>query len=170
MGLLPGLYVGMGFVDAGSGANALTVEGCAAARFARAETCELNALPPAVAPGGATIVTLVTFVTLVMFVMFVVRLLIVVFAVMRIPTATTGGAPVTTAGAVPMGAGTMNPGCDPGGGGTKQPLGPMGRGPATTPGNATSTVKCNPGGGGTNATPGAAQCPATKITTPSRFS
>ncbi len=51
----------------------------------------------AVAVAGATIVTLM----LVMFVMLV--------RVMRMPGAITGGAPVTTAGGVPIGAGTISP-------------------------------------------------------------
>src|SRR2546429_464240 len=77
-----------------------------------------------------TLVTLVTFVTLLMLVL-VLRML-VTLVVTRMPTATTGGALVTTAGAVPTGAGTMMPTRDPGGAGTKQPSGPIGRSPAIT--------------------------------------
>ena len=77
---------------------------------------------------------------------------------------------VMTAGAVPIGAGMMMPGRDPGGGGMKQPLGPIGRGPAMTPAAAISTVRCMPGGGGTKATPGGDQWPVMKSTTPSRCS
>src|SRR5437763_12064580 len=55
-------------------------------------------------------------------------------------TATTGGALVTAAGAVPTGAGTMMPTRDPGGAGTKQPSGPIGRGPAITPTAGVSTT------------------------------
>jgi hypothetical protein len=117
------------------------------------------------------IVTLVTFVTLVTLVVLrLITVLLVTFEVMRIPTAMTGGALVTTAGDVPIGAGTMIPGREPGGAGTKQPSGPDGRGPGMTPTAATSTVKRRLGGGGWNTTPGAPQWPLMKITTPPRFS
>ena len=36
---------------------------------------------------------------------------------------------MTTAGALPMGAGTMSPACEPGGAGTKPPSGPIAAGP-----------------------------------------
>jgi hypothetical protein len=112
----------------------------------------LTATPLAVADGGAMIVTLVTFVTLVMFVTLVVRFTVVLLMftldVIFMPTAMTGGALVTTAGGVPIGAGMMIPGREPGGGGTKQPSGPLGRGPGMTPGAGTSTVRRRLGGGG----------------------
>src|SRR5215472_10068180 len=90
--------------------------------------------------------------------------------VTRMPTATTGGALVTTAGAVPTGAGTMMPRRDPGGAGTKQPSGPIGRGPGITPTAAGSTASTSPGGGGAKAMPDGAQCPLMKITTSPRCS
>src|SRR5437764_13027632 len=120
----------------GSGARAWTTAGRAAARCGAAGTVELKARPLAVAAGGATmvtLVTLVTFVTLLMLVLVLVLRMLVTLVVTRMPTATTGGALVTTAGAVPTGAGTMMPTRDPGGAGTKQPSGPIGRGPAITP-------------------------------------
>jgi hypothetical protein len=124
----------------GTGACAFTTDCIDAARCACAGTEVFTALPLIVAEGGATIVTFVTFVTLVTFVTFLL-LTLVTFAVMRMPTAMTGGALVTTAGGVPIGAGTMIPGREPGGGGTKQPSGPDGLGPGITPGPATSTVR-----------------------------
>lgn len=159
------------------GAGVRTTAGMAAARCAWAGTDVFTACPEAVALGGATMVTFVTLVTL--FTM-VVRLLLmlVVFLVfplftllvMRIPTLITGGALVTTDGAVPMGAGTMMPTREPGGGGTKTPGGPRGRGPGMTPGPPTSRVIRMLGGGGTKMTPGAPQWPVMKTTMPSRFS
>src|SRR5438552_336771 len=146
----------------GSGARAWTTAGRAAARCGAAGTVELKARPLAVAAGGATLVTLVTFVTLLMLVL-VLRML-VTLVVTRMPTATTGGALVTTAGAVPTGAGTMMPTRDPGGAGTKQPSGPIGRGPAITPTAGVSTTSRRPGAGATKATPGADQYPLMKIT------
>src|SRR5438874_1489300 len=120
----------------GSGARAWTTAGRAAARCGAAGTVELKARPLAVAAGGATMVTFVTLVTLVTFVTLLVLVLVLVLrmlvtlVVTRMPTATTGGALVTTAGAVPTGAGTMMPTRDPGGAGTKQPSGPRARAPA----------------------------------------
>ena len=58
---------------------------------------------------------------------------VVTLFVMRMPGAMTAGALVTTAGAVPTGAGMMMPAREPGGAGTKQPSGPIGRGPRITP-------------------------------------
>jgi hypothetical protein len=146
----------MGFDDDGAGACTLTTGGSAAARLARAGTDAFTALPVAVALAGAMIVTLlVTFVLLML---------------MRMPTAMTGGALVTTAGAVPIGAGMMIPNREPGGAGMKTPAGPMGGGPGMTPGPAISKVRCSPGGGGTKATPGGDQWPPMKMTTPARFS
>lgn len=81
----------------------------------------MKACPLAVAAAGATIVTFVMLVTC------------VTLFVMRMPTLTTAGALVTTAGAVPIGAGMMMPAREPGGAGTKQPSGPSGRGPGSTP-------------------------------------
>jgi len=169
LGLLPCTKLGIGVLDCGTGACVLTTGDRPAARCACAGTDVLTAAPLIVAEAGAMIVTLVTFVT---FVMLVVLLTVVLptLALIRIPTAMTGGALVTTAGAVPIGAGTMMPGREPGGAGTKQPSGPEGRGPTTTPAAATSSVRWMPGGGGWNTTPGAAQWPLTKITTPPRFS
>src|SRR5437764_9456230 len=151
----------------GSGARAWTTAGRAAARCGAAGTVELKARPLAVAAGGATmvtLVTLVTFVTLLMLVLVLVLRMLVTLVVTRMPTATTGGALVTTAGAVPTGAGTMMPTRDPGGAGTKQPSGPIGRGPAITPTAGVSTTSRSPRGGGTKATPGADQYPLMKIT------
>ena len=116
----------------------MTTEGNAAARWACAGTDAFTALPVAVALAGATTVTLVTFVILVMFVTLVVlvvllTLFVVLLMLTRMPTATTGGA------------------------GMKTPLGPIGGGPAMTPGPAISTVRCSPGAGATNATPGGDQ-------------
>jgi hypothetical protein len=123
---------------------------------------------------------MVTFVTLVTLLTIVVRLLLmlVVFEmfpllmllVMCMPTLTTGGALVTTDGAVPMGAGTMRPTREPGGGGTKTPEGPKGRGPGMTPGPAISMLIRMVGGGGANTIPGAPQWPVMNTTMPSRFS
>src|ERR1700719_191913 len=106
----------MGFVDSGVGACALTTGGNAAARCACAGTEVFTALPLAVALAGASIVTLVTFLTLVtlvtflmLVVLFVVLLVVLLIFVLlpllvtRMPTATTGGALVITAGAVPRG-------------------------------------------------------------------
>ena len=73
------------------------------------------------------------------------------------PTLVTGGALVTTAGGVPMGAGTMRPGLEPGGGGTNTPCGPMGASPATTPTPIAAKAKDMPRGGGTKRNPGADQ-------------
>ena len=158
----------MGFDDDGAGACTLTTGGSAAARLARAGTDAFTALPVAVALAGAMIVTLlVMFVT---FVMLVVLLTFVLLMLMRMPTAMTGGALVTTAGAVPIGAGMMIPNREPGGAGMKTPAGPMGGGPGMTPGPAISKVRCSPGGGGTKATPGGDQWPPMKMTTPARFS
>jgi hypothetical protein len=157
----------MGLADNGAGASTLTTGGNAAARCAEAGTVAFTALPLAVALAGATIVTLVTFV---MFVMLVVLRMFVLLTLIRMPTAMTGGALITTAGDVPIGAGMMIPNREPGGAGMKTPNGPMGGGPGTTPGNATSNVRCSPGGGGTNATPGGDQWPPMKMTAPSRFS
>src|SRR5213080_2884718 len=149
----------------GSGARAWTTAGRAAARCGAAGTVELKARPLAVAAGGATMVTLVTLVTFVTLLMLVLVLrMLVTLVVTRMPTATTGGALVTTAGAVPTGAGTMMPTRDPGGAGTKQPSGPIGRGPAITPTAGVSTTSRSPRGGGTKATPGADQYPLMKIT------
>src|SRR5262245_32857831 len=114
-------------------------------------------------------VTLVTFVTLVTCVLLIVVLLPTLFW-MRMPTFTTGGALVTTAGDVPMGAGTIRPMRDPGGAGTNTPCGPMGAGPRGAPAMATARVMRALGGGGTKATPGAHQWPVTKTTTPLRCS
>ena len=84
-------------------------------------------------------------VVLLMVVLLIVVLLIVVLLIfvllIRIPTPMTGGAPMTTAGGVPMGAGTMRPYLEPGGGGTKTPSGPMGAGPAMTPGRTAAKAK-----------------------------
>jgi len=89
---------------------------------------------------------------------------------MLIPAFTTGGALMTMAGGVPSGADTMTPGRDPGGGGTKIPEGPMGRGPATTPGRGSTLTMRAAGGGGTNTRPEARQWPGMNTTQPSRFS
>ena len=102
---------------------------------------------------GATIVTLVTFVTL----FTTVVLCTLTFCWMRMPTFTTGGAPVTTAGDVPSGAGTTMPAREPGGGGTNTPSGPIGGGPGRTPAPTTASVMRSDGGGGTNTTSGADQ-------------
>src|SRR5437016_14184174 len=84
----------------GSGARAWTTAGRAAARCGAAGTVELKARPLAVAAGGATMVTFVTLVTLVTFVTLLVLVLVlrmlVTLVVTRMPTATTGGALVTT--------------------------------------------------------------------------
>ena len=52
------------------------------------------------------------------------------------PVRMTGGALTTTAGGVPIGAGTMMPWRDPGGAGTKLPCGPSGGAPTRTPARA----------------------------------
>jgi len=163
----------MGLEDCGVGACTLTTGGNAAARCACAGTDAFTALPLAVALAGATIVTLVTFVmlvTLVVVLRILVLLTLLLLILMRMPTAMTGGALVTTAGAVPIGAGIIIPKRDPGGAGINTPMGPIGGGPGITPGPAISKLRCNPGGGGTNATPGGDQWPPMKITTPERFS
>lgn len=167
----------MGRAETGAGAGVRTTGGKAAASCAWAGTEVLTACPEAVALGGATIVTLVTFVTL--FTM-VVRLLLifVVFEmlplftllVMRIPTLTTGGALVTTDGAVPTGAGMMRPAREPGGGGTNTPGGPSGLGPGMMPRPPISMLMRMPGGGGTKMKSGAPQWPVMNTTMPSRFS
>jgi hypothetical protein len=102
----------------------------------------LNAAWVAVAPGGAVIVTF-----LLMFVMLVTFVVLVMF-VMRMPVLMIGGALVTTAGAVPMGAGTTSPRRDPGGAGTKTPGGPKIRGPRITPAATTPTAMATPTRGG----------------------
>src|SRR5437763_13431507 len=144
----------------GSGARAWTTAGRAAARCGAAGTVELKARPLAVAAGGATMVTFVTLVTLVTFVTLLVLVLVLVLrmlvtlVVTRMPTATTGGALVTTAGAVPTGAGTMMPRSDPGGAGTKQPARPIGRGPGITPTGGGSAPTPSSREGWTPPTPG----------------
>src|SRR5437660_8658307 len=152
----------------GSGARAWTTAGRAAARCGAAGTVELKARPLAVAAGGATMVTFVTLVTLVTFVTLLVLVLVlrmlVTLVVTRMPTATTGGALVTTAGAVPTGAGTMMPTRDPGGAGTKQPSGPVARGPAITPTAGISPTSRTPRADAQKPTPGADQYPLMKIT------
>src|SRR5579859_1846097 len=104
---------------------------------------------------------------------FVIRVfvtLVLLTLVMRMPSLTTGGAPVTTAGAVPIGAGTMRPYTEPGGGGTKTPSGPLGGGPGITPGKGVASVRLKPSAGATKDTLGAAQKPLTKTTWPPRCS
>jgi len=93
-------------VETGCGASTLTTGRWAAARYDWLGTVELNACPVAVAPGGATIVTFVTLVTLLLTVLLLL-LMFVTLLFMRIPVFITGGALVTTAGGVPIGAGTM---------------------------------------------------------------
>src|SRR5437016_13151158 len=158
----------------GSGARAWTTAGRAAARCGAAGTVELKARPLAVAAGGATMVTFVTLVTLVTFVTLLMLVLVlrmlVTLVVTRMPTATTGGALVTTAGAVPTGAGTMMPRRDPGGAGTKQPSGPIARGPGITPTAGGSTTRTSSGEAWTNPTPAAAQYPLMNIPEPPRCS
>ena len=99
--------------DVGTGANALTTGCIAAANCACAGTDALTAWPLAVAFAGATIVTFVTFVTFVTLATFVVLLLMFVELLLAMltcmPTLMMGGALVTTAGDVPMGAGTIRP-------------------------------------------------------------
>src|SRR5437588_9431438 len=145
----------------GSGARAWTTAGRAAARCGAAGTVELKARPLAVAAGGATMVTFVTLVTLVTFVTLLMLVLVlrmlVTLVVTRMPTATTGGALVTTAGAVPTGAGMMMPTRDPGGAGTKQPSGPIGRGPAITPTAGVSNTSHRTGAGPPKTSPGGTQ-------------
>jgi hypothetical protein len=101
------------------------------------------------------IVTLRTL-TLLIVVLLMVVLLIVVL-VMRMPVLITGGAPITTCGLVPKGAGTIRPKREPGGGGTKMPEGPIGGGPATTPNASAPNAIERPTAGGTNATLGGDQ-------------
>jgi hypothetical protein len=79
-------------------------------------------------------------------------LMVVVRRSIYIPLLMTGGAPVTTAGDVPMGAGTIMPWRDPGGGGTKTPKGPIGRVPIVTPKRASDIEMLIPRGGGLNST------------------
>src|ERR1700712_1054338 len=107
-GARPATYEGIGLADNGVGAFALTIAGSAADKCAWAGTVPSYALPLAVALAGATMVTLLTFVTLFTRVVLCIRM----------PTFTTGAALVTTAGAVPIGAGMINPSRDPGGAGT----------------------------------------------------
>ena len=168
----PCTKAGTGRVELGIGAGACTTGGSAAARWAWAGTEVLTACPEAVTPAGATMVTFVTLLTMVvlLLVMLVVVLPEFMLLVMRMPTLTTGGAPVTTEGAVPTGAGMMMPARDPGGGGTKTPGGPQGLGPAMTPGPPISTWIWMPGAGGTKTTPGAPQWPVMNTTMPSRCS
>src|SRR5580692_7681378 len=108
----------------------------------------------------------VVFVVLVMLVV----LLLLTTELMRMPTLTTGGAPVTTAGEVPMGAGMMMPNADPGGAGIKTPSGPIGGGPGTTPGPGTARVRLTDRPGATKDTPGAPQNPPTNTTWLPRWS
>jgi len=110
----------MGRAETGTGAGALTMGVIEAARCACDDTDEFTARPEAVALAGAMMVTFVTFVTLVTFVTFRLFTTVLLF-VMCMPTLTTGGALVTTAGGVPIGAGTIMPGREPGGGGTNTP-------------------------------------------------
>ncbi len=81
-----------------------------------------------------------------------------------------GGALVTTAGAMPIGAGTIKPRREPGGAGMNTPVGPMGGGPGMTPGPGMPISICMLKEGATKATPGAPQKPLTKITAPLRCS
>ena len=86
--------------------------------------------------------------------------------VIRIPTFTIGGAEITTAGGVPIGAGTIKPVCEPGGAGTKTPSGPCGRSPRRTPLPTNAIAIDIPKGGATKSTSGAAQKPLTNTTAP----
>jgi hypothetical protein len=69
----------------------------------------LNASWVAVADAGAMIVTLRTFVTLLTIVVLLVTRLLLLLPSIRMPVLMTGGAPTTTAGGVPIGAGTIKP-------------------------------------------------------------
>jgi hypothetical protein len=157
-----------GFVEAGAGAGTRTTGVCAAARCATAGTVVFTATWVAVALAGASMVTWLI-VVLLMVVLLIVVLLMVVLLI-RIPTATTGGAPITTAGGVPIGAGTIRPYAEPGGGGTKTPSGPMGGGPAMTPGRTAAKAKPKPIAGATKETCGAPQKPPTNTTCEPRWS
>ncbi len=153
----------------GCGAAGRPAGASEAARWPRAGTEFWNAWPLAVAPAGASIVTLVTLVMLVTLLMLL-WLLTSTLPCTRMPTLTTGGALTTTAGGVPMGAGTMRPWREPGGGGTNTPCGPIGGRPKRTPGAAIAIEMLSPGAGGTKWRSGAHQKPGTKTTTSARCS
>jgi hypothetical protein len=71
---------------------------------------------------------------------------------------TTGGALTTTAGGVPIGAGMMMPGREPGGGGMNTPCGPIGAWLAMMTPAATTPIAIEmPSGGGTKRTSGGDQ-------------
>jgi hypothetical protein len=127
----------------------------------------------AVALAGATIVTLLIVVLLIvvlLIVVLVILVLLIFVLLIRIPTPMTGGAPMTTAGGVPIGAGTMRPNLEPGGGGTKTPSGPMGGGPGMTPGRTAAKAKPKPIAGAIKETFGAPQNPPTNTTCGPRWS
>jgi hypothetical protein len=134
----------MGFELAGCGATALTTGVNAAARWGAAGTAAENAACVAVEEAGAVTVTLV------MLLMTVV-LCTLLIVVTRIPGLMMGGAPMTTCGETPIGAGTMSPKRDPGGGGMKGPGGPKMWGPKRTPAATTAKAMSTPTGGGVNA-------------------
>src|SRR6202012_6074549 len=113
--------------DVAGGAGGRPAGARPAARCARAGTEFWNAWPLAVAPAGASIVPLVTFVMLVTLLV-VLCLLTSTLPRTRMHTLPTAGALTTTAGGVPIGAGTMMPAREPGGGGTKMPCWPIGGG------------------------------------------
>jgi hypothetical protein len=91
-------------------------------------------------------------------------LLTVLFTVICMPSRMIGGELITTAGATPMGAGTINPRYDPGGAGTKTPCGPIAATPATIPAATMAGAIRMLGAGATNVTPGAAQKPLMNMT------
>ena len=86
------------------------------------------------------------------------------------PGRTTGGALSTTAGGVPTGQGTITPGWEPGGGGTKTPCGPMGRAYPTCTTRTCTSGTYTVGGGGTKTRVTGLQKPATKTTASPRYS
>jgi hypothetical protein len=75
----------------------------------------------------------------------------------RIPEFLKGGAAVSTAGAVPIGAGTITPAREPGGAGMNTPSGPKAWEAAVDPGACRSMLKCRFGRGARKSTSGADQ-------------
>ncbi len=132
-------------MDCGRGAVGRAPGATGGGRCGSAATACWKPRPLAVAVGGATIVTLRT---LVMFVTLVTLwLLFSTLPFTRMPTLITGGAPITTDGGVPIGAGTMMPGREPGGGGMNTPCGPSAWWPACTPTAITAATIAMPTAG-----------------------
>ncbi len=156
-------------VERGVGAVGRTPAATIGGRCGSAATACWKPRPFAVAVLGATIVTLRTFVMLVT--LFVTLwLLFSTLPFTRMPTLITGGAPMTTDGGVPIGAGTMMPGRDPGGGGMNTPCGPSAWCPAWMPTATTAATIAMPIAGAMKWRSGGDQYAGTYTTLSSRCS